>query len=98
MDINPSDENLYTRRKEISDILKLYTAWLGGWEALEKGSLVSDCDNRYTARYFLRNLAQIKDANVDNLPVLTIHQLLEPDARQGLSLIHISEPTRLALI
>eukprot|EP00969_Alexandrium_andersonii_P006575 285756-Alexandrium_andersonii.AAC.2 len=74
MDINLADEHLHARRKEISDILKLFTAWMDGWEALEKGNLASDCDNRYTAaRYFLRNLAQIKDANIDNLPVLTTH-------------------------
>eukprot|EP00969_Alexandrium_andersonii_P334730 14793315-Alexandrium_andersonii.AAC.1 len=32
---NLSDENLHARRKEISDILKLFAAWLGGREALE---------------------------------------------------------------
>eukprot|EP00969_Alexandrium_andersonii_P187361 8278762-Alexandrium_andersonii.AAC.1 len=49
VDTNLADEHLYTRRKGISDVLKLFTAWMDGWAALEKGSLASDCDNRYTA-------------------------------------------------
>eukprot|EP00969_Alexandrium_andersonii_P148022 6543707-Alexandrium_andersonii.AAC.1 len=32
---------------------------------------------------FLRHLAKIKDANIDNLPVLSLHQPLEPDLRHG---------------
>eukprot|EP00969_Alexandrium_andersonii_P351623 15435858-Alexandrium_andersonii.AAC.1 len=67
---------------EISDVLKLVTAWMDGWEALEKGSFASEWGNRYTAaRYFLRNLVHVKNSNLDNRPVLTLHQLMEPEAR-----------------
>eukprot|EP00969_Alexandrium_andersonii_P350467 15433302-Alexandrium_andersonii.AAC.1 len=96
MDVDLTDEHLYARRKEASDALKLFTAWMDGWGALEKGSLNFDCDNRCTAaRYFLRNLAHIRSADVDDLPVLTIHQLLEPDSRQDReALLRCSGATR----
>eukprot|EP00969_Alexandrium_andersonii_P054294 2389685-Alexandrium_andersonii.AAC.1 len=57
---------------------------MDGWEALEKGGFASEWGNRYTAtRYLLRNLAHAKNANLDNLLVLSLHQLMEPEARHS---------------
>eukprot|EP00969_Alexandrium_andersonii_P229980 10157341-Alexandrium_andersonii.AAC.1 len=69
MDTNFTDERMQNYRMEISNVLKLFTTWMDGWEALENGGFASEWDKRYTAsRYFLRNLAHVKNANLDNLP------------------------------
>eukprot|EP00969_Alexandrium_andersonii_P047450 2081687-Alexandrium_andersonii.AAC.1 len=72
------------RRKDVDVYRRLYTAWLGALEALDLGSLWSLNDDRYAAtKCFLRRFTQIRDVNVDNLPVLSFDQLLEPECRKG---------------